>query len=100
MSAGDIDAFVAMLYDRFATSRGLIGTPETCLEVVRQLSAAGVDEIACLLDFGPSVELILNNLPHLLRLKELWTHQAERPDLAGMRRPTRAGLTAPGAAPA
>jgi natural product biosynthesis luciferase-like monooxygenase protein len=86
MAPEDIDSFVAMLYERFATSRGLIGTPETCLDVVRQLSAAGADEVACLLDFGPSVEQILNNLPHLLGLKERWaaeTAAQSRRDDAG-----------------
>lgn len=66
----DIDAFVHLLYDRFATTRGLIGTPDTCLDVVRQLAQAGVDEIACLLDFGPDAQLILQNLPHLQQLQE------------------------------
>lgn len=70
MPPEDIDAFVNLLYDRFATTRGLIGTPDTCLDVVRQLADAGVDELACLLDFGPDAELILQSLPQLQQLKE------------------------------
>lgn len=71
MPARELDEFVRFLYERFAQSRGLIGTPESCLALVKRLEAIGVDEVACLLDFGPPVDLILQNLPHLLRLQEL-----------------------------
>ncbi|MCA3783144.1 MAG: LLM class flavin-dependent oxidoreductase [Burkholderia sp.] len=71
MGARELDEFVEFLYERFAQSRGLIGTPETCVDLVRDLESIGVDEVACLLDFGPPVELILGNLPHLRRLREM-----------------------------
>jgi phthiocerol/phenolphthiocerol synthesis type-I polyketide synthase D len=71
MGARELDEFVEFLYERFAQSRGLIGTPETCVELVRDLASIGVDEVACLLDFGPPVESILGNLPHLRRLREM-----------------------------
>ncbi|WP_175732063.1 type I polyketide synthase [Burkholderia ambifaria] len=71
MGARELDEFVEFLYERFAQSRGLIGTPETCVDLVRDLESIGVDEVACLLDFGPPVELILGNLPQLRRLREL-----------------------------
>ncbi len=70
MSPADLDDFTGFLYERFASSRGLIGTPESCRDVVDGLSRTGVDEIACLLDFGPPADLILANLPHLCRLKD------------------------------
>lgn len=71
MSPADLDEFVNFLYDRFAASRGLIGTPESCAPLVARLEAIGVTELACLLDFGPPVDLILENLPHLARLKHM-----------------------------
>ena len=71
----EADEFVNFLYDRFATTRSLIGTPETCLDLVTRLRAVGVDEIACLLDFGPAYDLVLQNLPHLNRLRELCTSE-------------------------
>ncbi len=74
LSPSDLSEFVEFLYDRFAESRGLIGTPETCLPLVERLEAIGATEIACLLDFGPDANLILNNLPNLARLKDL--HEA------------------------
>ncbi len=75
MPPRELDDFVQFLYERFAHSRGLIGTPESCLALVERLEAIGVDEVASLLDFGPPADLILENLPHLLRLQEL--HRAK-----------------------
>ncbi|MGA3026005.1 MAG: type I polyketide synthase [Bryobacteraceae bacterium] len=71
LSPSDLSEFVEFLYDRFAESRGLIGTPETCLPLVQRLESIGATEIACLLDFGPDANLILSNLQHLARLKDL-----------------------------
>ncbi|MBW4633666.1 MAG: LLM class flavin-dependent oxidoreductase [Iphinoe sp. HA4291-MV1] len=70
LSPKDLDDFVNFLYERFASSRGLIGTPETCLDLLEQLDSIGVDEAACLLDFGPKADLILKHLPYLNQLKE------------------------------
>ena len=77
MSESDLDEFVGFLYERFSSTRGLIGTPESTLGLLAQLEKIGVDEVACLLDFGPDKQLILNNLPHLNRLKSLYAARAE-----------------------
>lgn len=58
-------AFVDFLYDRFTATRALLGPPEACAPLVRQLVAAGVNEIACLLDFGPNDDDVLAMLPAL-----------------------------------
>jgi natural product biosynthesis luciferase-like monooxygenase protein len=71
MPERDLDDFVNFLYERFAARRGLIGTPESCFPLVSRLQAIGANEIASLLDFGPDVDQILGNLPHLSRLKDL-----------------------------
>lgn len=39
-------------YRRYAQSCSLIGSPETCLDVVESLSRIGVDEVGALIDFG------------------------------------------------
>ena len=75
LSSKDLDDFVNFLFDRFASSRGLIGTPETCLDLLAQLDSIGVNEVACLLDFGPSKNLILSHLPYLNQLRENYSHQ-------------------------
>jgi len=76
LSEQEIDAFVGFLYERFYGTRALIGTPASSLDMVNQLHAAGVDEIACLLDFGPATDQVLEHLPHLSRLKDDYAAQA------------------------
>jgi natural product biosynthesis luciferase-like monooxygenase protein len=85
-SAEERDAFVNFLYDRFAGSRALIGSPETCADLATRLWAAGVDELACLLDFGPSYDTVIESLPHLDRLRQLCRPE-ERPTAVGIVRP-------------
>jgi natural product biosynthesis luciferase-like monooxygenase protein len=67
----ELTEFVAFLYDRFAAARSFIGSPRGCLPLARRLAAIGVDEVACLLDFGPPPELVLANLVHLDELRRL-----------------------------
>ncbi|HVB38647.1 MAG TPA: MupA/Atu3671 family FMN-dependent luciferase-like monooxygenase, partial [Vicinamibacterales bacterium] len=69
-SPQDLDEFVGFLYDRFFATRALLGTPESCVDLVHGLHGAGVDELACLIDFGPPADLVLDSLPHLARLRE------------------------------
>jgi len=71
LSEQDINDYLYFVFDRLiSTQRVLFGTPETCFELVGQLRTAGVDEIACQMDFGLDVDLILNSLPFLNQLKE------------------------------
>ncbi|MET7637589.1 MupA/Atu3671 family FMN-dependent luciferase-like monooxygenase [Streptomyces sp. NPDC005438] len=67
----DLDAVFARAYDRYCDQRALIGSPESCLPVVDRLRRAGVDEVAALVDFGVSPELLRAGLPHLNRLRQL-----------------------------
>ncbi len=68
LSPVEQDDFVRFLYQRFASARALIGSPESCLPLVASLQEIGVDEIACLLDFGPSNDDVMCGLPSLHQL--------------------------------
>ncbi|WP_158657921.1 MupA/Atu3671 family FMN-dependent luciferase-like monooxygenase [Agarilytica rhodophyticola] len=68
LSDTDMDEFVNFLYDRFSSTKGLIGSVESCRPLLKQVEESGVNEIACLLDFGPTREQILNNLLFLKKL--------------------------------
>ena len=70
LSPRDLDEFVGFLYDRFFDTRALLGTPESAAALAARLYDAGVDEIACLIDFGPPTADVLESLPHLARLKD------------------------------
>jgi hypothetical protein len=54
--------------DRYLTDASLIGTPASCHQYARRVSAVGVDEIACLLDFGIPDEEVLESLDWLAAL--------------------------------
>ena len=65
----EMESFVGFLYERFHTTRALIGTPETCRALVERMHVAGVNEIACLMDFGPTTDQVLAHLPYLEQVR-------------------------------
>jgi len=56
---------------RYLRTHSLCGTPESHAPLVEELARIGVDEIACLLDFGVAADQVLASLPFLQRLREL-----------------------------
>jgi natural product biosynthesis luciferase-like monooxygenase protein len=60
---------VAYAFNRYFTTSGLFGTVQDGLEIVRRLEAIGVDEVACLIDFGVAREEVLESLHHLAELR-------------------------------
>jgi natural product biosynthesis luciferase-like monooxygenase protein len=65
-----LDDAVALMFDKFLRQRSLLGTPEQCTDLVHQLAAIGVQEIACLIDFGPGTDAVLESLPQLCVLRD------------------------------
>ena len=47
-----------------------MGTVESSIPLVEKVIEADVQEIACLVDFGPSPRSILDSLPRLCKLQE------------------------------
>ncbi|MGW2492086.1 MupA/Atu3671 family FMN-dependent luciferase-like monooxygenase [Streptomyces sp. NPDC001606] len=70
VSAADRAALAELAFERYFTTNGLFGTPRSALPRVRELAAAGVTEIACLVDFGVAPKEVLANLVHLQELRE------------------------------
>ncbi len=56
-------------FERYVGSAGLFGTPESCLAQVDHLRSLGVDEIACLIDFGVDQDTVLAALEDLDELR-------------------------------
>jgi natural product biosynthesis luciferase-like monooxygenase protein len=79
LEGAELEQAVRWLFDKFFRARSLLGTPESCADLVTRLAAAGVQEIACLLDFGPASASVLSGLPSLCRLKD---HFQDRPVFA------------------
>ncbi|MEX0937687.1 MAG: MupA/Atu3671 family FMN-dependent luciferase-like monooxygenase [Pirellulales bacterium] len=71
LSEEELDAILDHAFERYFETSGLFGTPETCLAMIERLKLIGVDEIACLLDFGVPTETVLESLPKLKRLREM-----------------------------
>jgi len=54
---------------RYLERSALIGTPASCAEMLDRVRAAGVDEVACLIDFGVERAAVLEGLEALDRLR-------------------------------
>jgi natural product biosynthesis luciferase-like monooxygenase protein len=93
MDPADMSALLGFAFERYVETGGLLGTPETCLDMVERARAADVDEIACLIDFGVDVESVLESLHYLdavrRRSASAATARGESvPDLAWRHRPS------------
>jgi natural product biosynthesis luciferase-like monooxygenase protein len=66
-----LDYAAAFGFERYYQTGSLIGTPERCMSVITMLKQMGVDEVACLIDFGVDVDLVLRSLTKLDELKSM-----------------------------
>ncbi len=57
ISDEDMEDLLDHAFERYYATSGLLGTPESCLEMMRSVKAIGVDEVACLLDFGVPLDM-------------------------------------------
>lgn len=64
-----MEELLDMTFDRYFHTAALMGTPDSCLPLLDRLGRAGVDEIACLVDFGVAEEKVLRGLEHLGTLR-------------------------------
>lgn len=64
----EMEALLDHAYDRYFETSALMGTVERCHEVVERLRGYGVDEVACLIDFGVDDEAVLDGLPGIVEL--------------------------------
>ncbi|MFD9821375.1 MupA/Atu3671 family FMN-dependent luciferase-like monooxygenase [Streptomyces violascens] len=55
--------------NRYLSGNSLIGSVEECTETARRVRAAGVDEIACLVDFVADPELVLASLERVAAVR-------------------------------
>ncbi|MFT4928495.1 MAG: natural product biosynthesis luciferase-like monooxygenase protein, partial [Phenylobacterium sp.] len=65
------DLLVEQSFQRYSTTSALFGSPESCLDLVNNIKEMGIDEVACLIDFGVAVDETLDNLPNLVKLRNL-----------------------------
>jgi natural product biosynthesis luciferase-like monooxygenase protein len=66
---GAAESRLDQAFERYFESSGLFGTPATCARMAQRCMRAGVDEIACLLDFGVPTDEVLASLPYLNQVR-------------------------------
>src|SRR5690349_9140811 len=70
VTEADRDAIMNAAFELYFENNTLMGTPAKCSRVIEQLLAVGVDEVACLVDFGVAADAVLGNLKYLNELRE------------------------------
>jgi len=65
LSDKDRDDLLAFAFERYFETSAMFGTVESCRSLVERIQAIGVNEIACLIDFGVDEDEVLNALPFL-----------------------------------
>src|SRR5258705_10264451 len=65
VTEADRQTLIRFGVDRYVKRHGLFGTPEECAARARTIRAAGVDEVAHLLDFGVPFDTVLDHMSYL-----------------------------------
>ena len=69
ITEADKEALIPMAFEHYVNSASLVGTAESCAAILDDLSAIGVDDIACLCDFGLDLESTQASLERLDALR-------------------------------
>ncbi len=69
VSEADKDALMSAAFEKYFESSTLMGAPDKCAQLIDALVDTGVDEIACLVDFGVDTESVLESLSRLDELR-------------------------------
>lgn len=70
LSPADLETLLRFGLEGFLNGRALIGSPQSLRPVVESFARAGVDEIACLVDFHPDPSAVMHSLEYLRQLKD------------------------------
>lgn len=71
LTQDDLNDALEFSFERYYATSSLMGTLDSCLEMTDRVKAAGIDEIACLIDFGVPPDEVLAALPLLDELRQL-----------------------------
>jgi hypothetical protein len=70
LSPAELDELLAAATDRYMDTSGLFGTVDDAERLVLEAVAAGVDEVACLVDFGVEADLVRGGFLQIKALKQ------------------------------
>lgn len=71
LSEEELDAILDFAFERYFEDSGLFGTVQDGVARVEQLKRIGVDEIACLIDYGIAPDVVLDGLKPLAEVLRL-----------------------------
>lgn len=69
INENDLEDLLELAFERYWQTSALLGTKESCQNILSKIYAAGVTEIACLLDFGIDDQEVIQGLDFLTELK-------------------------------
>ena len=78
LSEADLEAILEFAFLRYFEDSGLFGTVDDGLRRIEQVSEAGVDDVACLVDFGLANATVETGLVHLADLIQRQARAASR----------------------
>lgn len=78
-SDNTIDQIIEIGFERYWNTAALLGTHESCAEMVERLHRIGVNEIACLIDFGIDNKEVMQSLGKLNKLQQNYREQVQQP---------------------
>jgi hypothetical protein len=67
----EMSQLLDMAAARYLDTSGLFGTPQEAAGMVETVSTLGVDEVACLIDFGVDTQMVIDSFDLLLETKAL-----------------------------
>ncbi len=79
LADSEMESILDFAFQRYFEESGLFGTVEDCVTRVEALKRIGVDEIACLIDYGIAVDRVMEGLHPLA---EVLRHSNAAPELA------------------
>lgn len=79
MGEDELSQLLDMATERYLDTSGLFGDLDDARAMVTAVAGVGVDEVACLIDFGVQTDTVIASLPLLARLRE-WMAAAPAPE--------------------
>lgn len=76
-SEADKQTLLSFAFEKYFSEGALFGTVEKCTHLLDSLLAVGVNEVACLIDFGLDEDEVLHGLTYLKDLKNLYSHTSK-----------------------
>lgn len=68
----NVEELVDMSYAKYDSSNTLIGSAESCQEMLQKIESIGITEVACLVDFGVENDKVLSGMKRIVEAKDLY----------------------------